>query len=65
MAIVDAKCNFLAIDVGSPGSFSDSTIFKNTDYGRALYENPHSIPFPNSGIIIISPVFSLSCLLIL
>lgn len=44
MAWVDADYKFIYIDVGSYGSASDSTVFKNSNTGRRHQDNLLNIP---------------------
>ncbi|XP_068089507.1 uncharacterized protein [Hyperolius riggenbachi] len=50
LAIVDADYKFLYVDIGSYGSSSDSTIFKNSKFGRLLesgrLDMPNPLPWP-------------------
>ncbi|XP_068089476.1 uncharacterized protein [Hyperolius riggenbachi] len=46
LAIVDSDYQFLYLDVGSYGSSSDSTIFKNSKFGRLLQSGRANIPQP-------------------
>ncbi|CAH1987022.1 unnamed protein product [Acanthoscelides obtectus] len=39
LALADAECNFLFIDVGCNGRMSDGGIFKNSTLYRELYED--------------------------
>ncbi|GFO05391.1 nuclease harbi1 [Plakobranchus ocellatus] len=43
-AVCDSESNFMAIDVGDYGRHSDSVIFKNSSFGRALLSNNLPIP---------------------
>jgi len=51
LALVDANCCFIAVDVGAVGKSSDSNIFKKSNIGRKLESNqlgiPGSRPLPN------------------
>ncbi|CAH1957561.1 unnamed protein product [Acanthoscelides obtectus] len=44
LALADAECNFLYIDVGCNGRMSDGGIFKNSTLYRELYEDLLNIP---------------------
>ncbi|XP_039297262.1 uncharacterized protein LOC120354335 [Nilaparvata lugens] len=45
-ALVDANYNFLYVNVGSPGRFSDGGVFKNTELYRKLENRTLNIPSP-------------------
>lgn len=44
MAWVDAEYKFVCVDIGSYGSSSDSSIFKQSNMGRRLEQNNFNIP---------------------
>ncbi|XP_073404157.1 uncharacterized protein [Dendrobates tinctorius] len=44
MAIADADCRFVAVDIGAFGRGNDSQTFKNSDMGRRLYGNHFNFP---------------------
>lgn len=44
MAICDANCNFLAVDIGAYGSEHDSTVFQNWEFSQGLDNNLIGIP---------------------
>jgi len=44
MAVADASYKFLYVDVGAYGSEGDSTVFRNCEFGQALFNNKLSIP---------------------
>ncbi|XP_073401160.1 uncharacterized protein [Dendrobates tinctorius] len=46
MAISDADCMFVAVDIGAFGRGNDSQAFKNSDMGRRLYGNQINFPMP-------------------
>lgn len=46
MGICDAYYKFIYIDVGAEGRHSDGGIFKSSDFGKAVAENPTSINLP-------------------
>ncbi|XP_073402426.1 uncharacterized protein [Dendrobates tinctorius] len=46
MAISDADCKFVAVDIGAFGRGNDSQAFKNSDMGRRLYGNQFNFPMP-------------------
>jgi len=51
LALVDANCCFIAVDVGAVGKSSNSNVFKKPNTGRKLESNqlgiPASRPLPN------------------
>ncbi|XP_069608696.1 uncharacterized protein [Ranitomeya imitator] len=52
MAIADANCRFIAVDIGAFGRGNDSQTFKNSDMGRRVYDKnfnfPPLQPLPNT-----------------
>ncbi|KAH9645439.1 hypothetical protein HF086_006465 [Spodoptera exigua] len=52
LAVVDAKYNFLIVDVGSYGKNSDGGILQNSKFGKKLNTNklklPPNKPLPNT-----------------
>lgn len=44
LALVDANCKFIAIDVGSYGKNSDGGIFSHSTFGKALEQNKLNVP---------------------
>jgi hypothetical protein len=56
LAICDAYCNFIFVDVGAQGSRSDGGIFKDCAIKRAIVENtlnlPHPEALPNTDIVL-------------
>lgn len=54
LALVDANCNFLVVDVGAYGKSSDGGIFANSNLGQKLEKGamnlPKDAPLPNSNI---------------
>ena len=44
LALVNANCCFIAVDVGAVGKSSDSNVFKNSNIGRKLESNQLGIP---------------------
>ncbi|XP_069605140.1 uncharacterized protein [Ranitomeya imitator] len=44
MAIVDAHCKFLAVDIGAYGRSNDSQVFKTSPMGRCLYGDTYDFP---------------------
>ncbi|XP_069621426.1 uncharacterized protein [Ranitomeya imitator] len=46
MAIADAQCKFIAVDIGAYGRANDSQIFKNSPMGRRLYGETFDFPPP-------------------
>ncbi|XP_069588524.1 uncharacterized protein [Ranitomeya imitator] len=46
MAIADADCRFIAVDIGAFGRGNDSQTFKNSDMGRCVYGNNFNFPMP-------------------
>ncbi|XP_069600651.1 uncharacterized protein [Ranitomeya imitator] len=44
MAIADANCRFLAVDIGAYGRSNDSQVFKNSPMGRCLYGDAYDFP---------------------
>lgn len=54
LALVDAHCNFIAVDVGAYGKNSDGGIFANSNLGKALQQGYLNVPadstIPNAGI---------------
>lgn len=47
-AVVDANYNFLYVDVGCPGRFSDGGVFKNTQLYKKLEKKELNIPKPKA-----------------
>lgn len=46
LGIVDADYCFTAIDVGAYGAGSDSSVFKNSNFGQRLHNNQLNVPTP-------------------
>ncbi|XP_069616315.1 uncharacterized protein [Ranitomeya imitator] len=46
MAIADADCRFIAVDIGAFGRGNDSQTFKNSDMGRHVYGKNFNFPLP-------------------
>ncbi|XP_050066448.1 uncharacterized protein LOC126555590 [Aphis gossypii] len=46
MAVVDANLSFITIDVGAYGKESDSSVFKQSIFGKKLYAQQLNIPKP-------------------
>lgn len=46
MAVVDANLSFISIDVGAYGREADSNVFKESPFGKMLYNNQLDIPEP-------------------
>ena len=46
MAVADADCCFISVNVGNCGSSSDSNVFVNSTFGKLLKSNKLSIPDP-------------------
>lgn len=46
MAICDADYNFLVVDIGASGRFSDSSVFKSTAFGKALIDDNSFLNIP-------------------
>ena len=46
MAVADADCCFISVEVGAYGSSSDSNLFKNPIFGKLLESNKLNIPDP-------------------
>ncbi|XP_051561226.1 uncharacterized protein LOC127445288 [Myxocyprinus asiaticus] len=46
LALVDADCRFLAVDVGSYGSNSDGDVFSHSELGKALRDGTFNVPPP-------------------
>ncbi|XP_077111117.1 uncharacterized protein LOC143766979 [Ranitomeya variabilis] len=44
MAIADANCRFLAVDIGAYGRSNDSQVLKNSPMGRCLYGESYDLP---------------------
>uniref|UniRef100_A0A1B0DMT5 DDE Tnp4 domain-containing protein n=1 Tax=Phlebotomus papatasi TaxID=29031 RepID=A0A1B0DMT5_PHLPP len=44
LAVVDANYNFLLVEIGAPGSYSDGGIFQNSDFGRDILNQTINIP---------------------
>lgn len=44
MAVIDADCNFIYVDVGAQGRISDGGVFHNTNFARALEEGKLNLP---------------------
>ncbi|CAH2088123.1 unnamed protein product [Euphydryas editha] len=55
LAIVDANCKFIAVDVGSYGKEGDSGIFKKSAMGKRIcsgqFNVPQSAPLPGTNIL--------------
>lgn len=56
MALVDADCNFVTVDVGSYGKNSDGAVFRDSLLGKGLFANNLDIPplkaLPNTNIVL-------------
>lgn len=54
MALVDAKYNFIAVDVGAYGKSSDGGIFTHSNLGKAIEQDklriPRSVKLPSTSI---------------
>uniref|UniRef100_A0A8D9E207 Nuclease HARBI1 n=1 Tax=Cacopsylla melanoneura TaxID=428564 RepID=A0A8D9E207_9HEMI len=48
MALVDAECNFIAVDVGGFGRHSDGGIFAHSNLGKALETGRFNVPGPSA-----------------
>lgn len=46
MAVVDANLNFIYIDVGAYGGEADSSVFRQSVFGKMLYSQQLQIPDP-------------------
>lgn len=46
MAVVDADYSFISIDVGAFGKEGDSTVFKQSPFGKKLYAEQLNLPAP-------------------
>ncbi|XP_069582598.1 uncharacterized protein [Ranitomeya imitator] len=46
IAIADADCQFIAMDIGAFGRGNDSQTFKNSDMGRCVYGRNFNFPLP-------------------
>ncbi|XP_069615712.1 uncharacterized protein [Ranitomeya imitator] len=46
MAIANADCRFIAVDIGAFGRGNDSQTFKNSDIGRRVYAKNFNFPRP-------------------
>lgn len=46
MAVVDSNLSFISVDVGAFGRESDSSVFKECQFGKKLYRNELNIPEP-------------------
>ncbi|XP_069588343.1 uncharacterized protein [Ranitomeya imitator] len=44
MAIADANCKFIAVDIGAYGQSNDSRVFKTSPMGRRLYGDSYDFP---------------------
>ncbi|XP_069615894.1 uncharacterized protein [Ranitomeya imitator] len=44
MAIADANCKFMAVDIGAYGRSNDSQVFKTSPMGRCLYGDTYDFP---------------------
>ena len=44
LALVDSRCNFIAVDVGAYGRNSDGAILSNSNFGKALINEKLNIP---------------------
>lgn len=47
MAVCDADYNFLLVVIGASGRFSDSGVFKNTSFGKAICGDTTILNIPN------------------
>lgn len=47
LALVDADCRFIAVDVGGDGGKSDGAVFANSDLGKALKARQLEFPPPS------------------
>lgn len=70
LAIVDANCKFIAVDVGAYGKESDNGIFQKSTMGQKIATNRFNIPPPKHlpGTTVVLPhfligdeAFALSC----
>ena len=57
MAIADARCKFVLVDIGKQGSQSDSAVFHNSSFGQAYMQHELNIPsghqlpgYPKGGV---------------
>lgn len=54
LALVDAHCNFIAVDVGAYGKDSDGGVFAKSKFGKALMQGTLNVPatstIPNTDI---------------
>ena len=52
LAVCDAGCKFLCVDIGQYGGISDSGVLRSSSFGKALFENRLNVPedcvLPNS-----------------
>lgn len=48
MALVDADCKFIVVDVGAHGKNSDGAIFRESKLGKSLVSNTLNIPSPRA-----------------
>jgi len=46
VAVADADCCFISLEVGAYGSSSDSNVFKNSIFGKLLESNKLNTPDP-------------------
>jgi len=46
MAVADADYCFISVEFGAYGSLSDSSVFKNSTFGKLLESNKLNIPNP-------------------
>jgi len=46
MAVADADCCFIPVEVGAYASSSDANVFKNSTFGKLLESNKLNIPDP-------------------
>lgn len=51
MALVDADYKFICIDVGGYGSTCDSTVFKNSGFGRKFLSDDPSLNIPQDAAL--------------
>ena len=58
MAIVDADYKFIFADVGCQGRISDSGVFKNTAFWKALVQGSLNIPLSKPLPLPMEPTFA-------